>query len=100
MATFDPAGERAKHHRRLFEGRAVCCQPGEIFLRGSILCREFLTNRDFLLDGGRMHAQGYRSEINRLRRHLPRVCNALDAYSKGRASRTSVRTSATFCSSS
>ncbi|KAN0073826.1 hypothetical protein V8E55_012080 [Tylopilus felleus] len=40
----------------------------------------------YLKDGQSGADQGYRSEIDRLRRHLPCVCNALDAYSKARLS--------------
>jgi len=40
----------------------------------------------YLKDGQSVANQGYRLEINRLRRHLPSVCNALDTYSKARLS--------------
>ncbi|KIJ67121.1 hypothetical protein HYDPIDRAFT_109137 [Hydnomerulius pinastri MD-312] len=40
----------------------------------------------YLKDGQSVIHQGYRSEINRLRKHLLQLCNALDAYSKARRS--------------
>ncbi|KAF9229016.1 hypothetical protein BS17DRAFT_772921 [Gyrodon lividus] len=40
----------------------------------------------YLKDGQSVTHLGYRSEINRLRKHLPDICHALDAYSKGRLS--------------
>ena len=43
-----------------------------LFSRGSSL---FILGRSYLT------TQGYQSEINRLRRRLPYMCNALDVYS-------------------
>ncbi|KIJ59858.1 hypothetical protein HYDPIDRAFT_117933 [Hydnomerulius pinastri MD-312] len=40
----------------------------------------------YLKDGQSVIHQGYRSEINRLRKHLLQLCNALDGYSKARRS--------------
>ncbi|KAF8838122.1 hypothetical protein BDN67DRAFT_972035 [Paxillus ammoniavirescens] len=40
----------------------------------------------YLKDGQSVTHLGYRSEINRLRKHLPRICHALNAYSRARDS--------------
>ncbi|KIK94665.1 hypothetical protein PAXRUDRAFT_827765 [Paxillus rubicundulus Ve08.2h10] len=40
----------------------------------------------YLKDGQSVTNWGYRSEINRLRKHLPRICHALNAYSRARDS--------------
>ncbi|KAF8129323.1 hypothetical protein EV363DRAFT_1338675 [Boletus edulis] len=75
-----------------------------LWMHSCVICAQFVSRLDvfdtvfvelaraqdifilYLKDGQSVANQGYRLEINRLRRHLPSVCNALDTYSKARLS--------------